>query len=67
MILATALLCALTIAPSDCTRDTATDVLVFGTVDNELSCMRDAMTALAGLAIEAGDGYRWIVRCERRA
>jgi hypothetical protein len=64
-LIATALLCALTIAPADCSRDNATDVLTFGTTDNELSCMRDAMTALAGLAIEAGEDAYWKIECRR--
>ena len=59
-----ALLCALTLSPADCRRDTATDVLILGHADNEIACALGAQATLAQLAIRADDGHRWIIKCE---
>jgi hypothetical protein len=58
-----ALLCAAGIAPADCTRDNAIDIVAMGHADNELSCMRERMATLAALAVQAGSNEYWKVVC----
>ena len=60
-----ALLCAATLAPSECDRSNATDVIALGQSANEIACMRDAQETLAALAIRSGPDAYWLVRCER--
>ena len=61
----TAYLCLATLAPAQCSRATALDVIPLGTSANELSCQRDVMQTLAGLAITAEQGAYWKVTCQR--
>ena len=63
MVSVVALLCAAGIAPADCTQDNAIDVIAMGRSANELSCMQDGMTTLAGLAVQAGPNEYWKVVC----
>ncbi|KTS37492.1 hypothetical protein NS228_16310 [Methylobacterium indicum] len=59
------LVCAAATAPSDCTRETATDILVARPVDLPTACaLGGLMTAARGPAV-AGGTYH-LVRCERR-
>lgn len=62
MIVVTILLCALSIPPSDCTPDTATDVITMPATD--ISCVQP-MQLLASLAIEAGERHYWKIECGR--
>ena len=65
MVSVFALLCAATIARSDCSKENAIDVLKLSETTDELSCMRESMVALAALAIRAGPDQYWKVICER--
>jgi hypothetical protein len=59
MVSVVALLCAVGIAPADCTQTNAIDVVAMGSAANGLSCMRDSMMTLASLAIQAGLNEYW--------
>ena len=63
MVSVYALLCAATLLRSDCTPATAIDVVRMPDADNEMSCLRDAMTTLAQLAIQPESGEYWKVVC----
>lgn len=60
-----AFLCAIAVAPADCTRATAIDVIPMGESANELTCMMEGQMTLAGLALQADADHRWIVKCVR--
>jgi hypothetical protein len=63
MVSVVALLCAAIIPRSDCTSQTAIDIIAMGDAANELVCMRDSMMTLASLAIRAGPDEYWKVLC----
>lgn len=63
MISVVAFLCALSVGPAECGRDTAVDVITLPTADSDIDCMRDAQATLAALAICADAGHRWVVKC----
>jgi hypothetical protein len=63
MVSVVALLCAAAIARSDCSEQTAIDVIKLANTADELSCMRDSMLVLASLAIRAGPDEYWKVVC----
>lgn len=63
MLHVVALLCALSLSPSECNQTNAVDVIKFGVAPNELVCMRDSMATLASLAIRADGQHRWVVKC----
>jgi hypothetical protein len=63
MVSVIALLCAATIARSGCKRANAIDVVKLADVADQLSCMRESMPVLAGLAIRL-DLTSWKVVCE---
>ena len=62
MVSVYALLCA-TLLHSECTTATAIDVIRMPDAENELACLRDSMTTLAGLAIQPGNSEYWKVIC----
>jgi len=63
MVSVYALLCAATLVRSECTPATAIDAIRMSDADNELACLRDSMTTLAGLAIRPGSGEYWKIIC----
>jgi hypothetical protein len=65
MVSVIALLCAATIARSDCSRANAIDVVKLADEADELSFMRESIIVLAALAIRAGPDQYWKVICER--
>jgi hypothetical protein len=67
MVSVYALLCAASLLRGDCTPATAIDVVRMPDAENELSCLRDSMTTLAGLAIPPTAGDYWKIICDRRA
>jgi len=64
MVSVVALLCAAGIAPADCTRENAIDVVAISNAPDELSCMRDSMMTLASLAVRPEPDAYWKVLCE---
>ena len=66
MILAVILVCALNTAPSDCTRDTALDV-VTRPVAMPMECAKmGELTGAAALDVRREDHRYLMIRCERR-
>jgi hypothetical protein len=63
MVSVFALLCAATVARSDCSVGNAIDVLRLPDTANELSCLQDTMATLASLAIQPGSGEYWKIVC----
>jgi hypothetical protein len=63
MISVIALPCTDTVARGECMHENAIDVVRLPDAANELACMRDSMTTLAGLAIRAGSDEYWKVVC----
>jgi hypothetical protein len=63
MISVIAFLCALSISPAECNRASAIDVVTFPESVNELTCMLDAQTTLASLAVRADEEHYWKVLC----
>jgi c-di-AMP phosphodiesterase-like protein len=63
MVSVVALLCAAGIAPAECTKDNAIDVIAMSQAPNELLCIQDSMMALASLAIQAAPNEYWKVVC----
>ena len=62
MVSVFALLCAATVARSDCSVGNAIDVIRLPDTANELSCLQDTMVTLAPLAVQPDSGeYRKIV------
>ena len=57
------LLCAATVAGSDCGIENAIDVVELPGVDNELNCLQDSMVTLASLAIQPRSGEYWKIVC----
>ncbi len=60
-----AFLCAAAISPVDCNRTTAADVIPMGESANELTCIADAQTTLAALAIRSDAQHYWKITCQR--
>ena len=65
MVSVYALLCAATLLHSECTTATAIDVIRMPDAENELACLRDSVTTLAGLAIQPSNSEYWKVICAR--
>ena len=65
MVSVVALLCAATIAQSDCSVDNAIDVIRLPDATSELNCMEGAVTTLASLAIQPTNGEYWKISCAR--
>ena len=61
------LICSMGIAPQDCERDNAVDVIVGPSATNELTCGFSGQTYLAGTALAPTDGYYVKIRCTRAA
>jgi hypothetical protein len=60
------LICALQVAPSDCTRDTAIDVTHGPRVANEIECGKIGQAIPAGTAIAPRPGLEYPkILCER--
>ena len=65
MILVFVLLCGLHLPADQCTGENAIDVIRFPDAQNELTCLRDSMTTIASLAIDAGPNEYWKFVCIR--
>jgi hypothetical protein len=65
MVSVVALLCAATMAQSDCSVDNAIDVIRLPGSTNELSCVQDSLATLASLAIQPTGGEYWKIICAR--
>ena len=64
MVTVYALLCAASVAGSDCAIDNAIDVIELPKVDSDLSCLQDSMVTLAQLAIQPNSGEYWKIVCK---
>jgi hypothetical protein len=65
MVSVVALLCAATMAQSDCSVDNAIDVIRLPDSGNEVGCLQDAIATLASLAIQPRAGEYWKIVCVR--
>jgi hypothetical protein len=65
MVSVVALLCAATMAQSDCSVDNAIDVIRLPDATSELNCMQGTMTTLAALGIQPTNGEYWKIVCAR--
>ena len=65
MVSVVALLCAATMAHSDCSVDNAIDVIRLPDATSELNCAQGTMTTLASLAIQPTNGEYWKIVCAR--
>ncbi|GJE42071.1 hypothetical protein [Methylobacterium soli] len=65
LILAVVLICAPSVAAQDCSRDTALDVRVLGTMPTPFPCLMGGMATLARSPDEIEGRYAKTV-CERR-
>jgi hypothetical protein len=65
MVSAFALLCAVILAPSECTRANAIDVVALPDAPNELMCMQESMAIVASLAIQPRPDEYWKFVCVR--
>ena len=65
MVSVVALLCAATMAQSDCSVDNAIDVIRLPDATSELNCMQGTMATLAALAIQPINGEYWKIMCAR--
>ena len=63
MVSVYALLCAASVLRSDCTNDTAIDVIRLPDDYSELACLKDSEIVLAALAIQPQNGEYWKVIC----
>ena len=61
------LVCSIGIAPQDCERDNAIDVIVGPAAANELACGLSGQAYLAGTALAPTDGNYVKIRCTRAA
>jgi len=61
------LVCSIGIAPQDCERDNAIDVIVGPAAANELACGFSGQAYLAGTALAPTDGNYVKIRCTRAA
>ena len=65
MITVLALLCATSLSHAQCDRASAQDFIYLGKASSIIECQMASQMTLANLAIEAGEGYRWVVKCTR--
>jgi hypothetical protein len=65
MVSVVALLCAATIAQSDCSVDNAIDVIRLPDATSEMNCAQGTMATLATLAIQPTNGEYWKIICAR--
>lgn len=65
MISVVAFLCALSLGPAECGRDTAVDVITLPAASSTGDCIHDAQATLATLAILADAEHRWIIKCRQ--
>ena len=65
MVSVVALLCAATLAQSNCSVDNAIDVIRLPDATSELNCMQGTMATLASLAIQPANGEYWKIMCAR--
>jgi len=63
MVSVYALLCAATVAQSDCGIANAIDVLRMPDSESSVHCLQDVMMTLASLAIQPESGEYWKVVC----
>jgi len=61
------LVCSISIAPQDCERDNAIDVIVGSSATNELTCGFSGQAYLAGTALAPTEGSYVKVQCTRTA
>jgi hypothetical protein len=61
------LVCSMGIAPQDCERDNAVDVIAGPAVANELDCGFSGQACLAGTALAPTDGNYIKIQCTRAA
>ena len=59
------LVCSMGIAPQDCERDSAVDVIVGPAAANELACGFSGQAYLAGTALAPADGNYVKIQCIR--
>ena len=59
------LVCAMNLAPQDCERSNAIDVIVGPTASNELTCGFSAQAYIAGTALAPTDGNYLKIQCMR--
>jgi hypothetical protein len=64
MVSVYALICAATVAQSDCSVENAVDVIRLPDASDSLNCLRDTMMTLAGLAFQPTEGDYWKVICK---
>jgi len=65
MVYVYALLCAANLLRSDCTTETAIDVITMPNAANELVCLQGSQMTLGSLAIQPQTGEYWKVICTR--
>ena len=63
MVSVYALLCAATVAQSDCGIANAIDVIRMPDSESSVHCLQEVMMTLASLAIQPGGGEYWKVVC----
>jgi hypothetical protein len=63
MVSVYALLCAATVAQSDCTIANAVDVIKMPDSESSLHCFQDVLMTLASIAIQPQGGEYWKVVC----
>jgi hypothetical protein len=61
------LVCSMGVAPQDCERDNAVDVIVGPAAANELACGFSGQAYLAGTALAPADGNYVKIQCTRAA
>ena len=61
------LVCSINLAPQDCKRDNAIDVIVGPIASNELTCGFSAQAYIANTALAPTDGNYLKIRCMRPA
>jgi len=64
-LLAVALVCAASLLASDCSRDTALDVIV-SPARTPMECLMHAQATAASAGLPGGDGRYLKITCERR-
>ena len=63
MVSVYALICAATVAQSDCSVDNAVDVIRMPDSGSQVNCFQDSMVTLASLAIQPEGGEYWKIVC----
>lgn len=64
-LLAVALVCASTLGPQDCTRESALDVIVTP-ARSPIACVMQAQASAAHAGLPGGEGHYLKIACERR-